>query len=62
MAKLPKGFISLGNTSSWLSIKCVDQDKSYYDPRIDKVAVIDIYGNRFNVERKLVENKINYKK
>lgn len=62
MAKLPKGFISLGNNNSWINIRCVDQNKSYYDPRIDKVAVIDVYGNRFNIERKLVKSKINYKK
>ena len=61
MAKLPKGFISLGSEHSWLNIDCIDQDKSYLDKRIDKVAVIDKFGNRFNVEPKLLIGKIKWR-
>lgn len=61
MSKLPRGFISLGAPNSWLNVEMVDQDKSYYDKRIDKVAVIDKFGNRFNVEPKLLVGKMKWR-
>lgn len=61
MAKLPTGFISLGTVNSWLNVDCIDQEKSYYDPRINKVAVIDKFGNRFNVDKELCIGKFKWK-
>lgn len=61
MAKLPKGFISLGTRECWLNVEMIDQEKSYLDTRIGKVAVIDKYGARFNVEPKLVAGKIKWR-
>ena len=61
MSKVPNGFISLGSAESWLNVDCVDQEKSYLDKRINKVAVIDKFGNRFNVDKKLVSGKIKWR-
>lgn len=61
MGKLPKGFISLGTRESWLNVECIDQEKCYLDKRINKVAVIDKFGNGFNVEPKLCEGKIKWR-
>ena len=58
---MPKGFISLGSRESWLNVDCIDQDKCYLDKRINKVAVIDKFGNRFNVEEKLLIGKIKWR-
>ena len=59
--KIPKGFISLGTSGSWLNVDVIDQDKCYLDKRIDKVAVIDKFGSRFNVDKKLVDGKVRYR-
>lgn len=56
--KIHKGFISLGSEGSMINIDCIDKEKTYYDPRINKVAIIDKFGNRFNVNPKLVINKM----
>lgn len=61
MSRLPNGFISLGTKESWLNIDCIDQSKCYLDKRINKVAVIDKFGNRFNVEPKLLVGKIKWR-
>lgn len=58
---LPRGFISLGTKESWINVNCVDQEKSYFDKRIDKVAVIDKFGNRFNVDPKLCAGKMKWR-
>ena len=61
MKKIKEGFISLGAPGSWLNIDYIDQQKSYFDKRFGKVAVIDIYGGRFNVDPKLVKGKITWR-
>lgn len=61
MARIQKGFISLGTAGTWLNIDYVDQKKSYFDTRFNKVAVIDIYGGRFNVDPKLCRGKIKWR-
>lgn len=61
MGKIKKGFISLGAEGNWLNIDYIDQNKSYFDTRFNKVAVIDIYGGRFNVDPKLVRGKITWR-
>jgi len=61
MARIPKGFISLGTSESWLNTDFIDQDKCYLDKRIGKVAVIDVYGSRFNVDPKLLVGKIKWR-
>lgn len=58
---VPRGFVSLGTPGVWLNVDMVDQEKSYLDKRIDKVAVIDKFGNRFNVDPKLLKNKIKWR-
>lgn len=58
---IPKGFISLGNSQTWLNVDCINQEKCYLDKRIDKVAVIDKFGNRFNVDPKLCVGKITWR-
>lgn len=61
MARIPKGFISLGSPNSWINIDFVDKEKTYLDKRINKVAIIDVHGCRFNVDPKLVDGKIIYR-
>ena len=56
--KMHKGFISLGSKGNTINIDCIDKEKTYYDTRIEKVALIDEYGNRFNIDPKLVTNKL----
>jgi hypothetical protein len=56
--KMQKGFISLGSEGNTINIDCVDKEKTYYDTRINKVALIDKFGNRFNIDPKLVVNKM----
>jgi len=56
-----KGFINLGAPGFWLNIDYIDQEKSYFDKRYNKVAVIDIYGARYNVDPKLVRGKIHWR-
>lgn len=58
---MPKGFISLGCEGNWLNVDFINQDKCFYDKQLKKVAVIDVYGSRFNVDRKLCEGKIKWK-
>ena len=59
--KVQRGFISLGAEGQWLNILVIDQEKSYLDKRFNKVAVIDIYGTRYNVDKHLVDGKISYR-
>lgn len=61
MAKMPKGFISLGLEDAWLNTNVVDEQKSYLDKRTGMVAVIDIYGIRYNVSPALCEGKIRWR-
>lgn len=56
--KIQKGFMSLGSEGNTINISYIDKEKTYFDPRINKVAVIDRFGNRFNVNPKLVINKM----
>lgn len=56
--KIQRGFISLGTQGNAINIDCIDKEKTYYDTRINKVALIDKFGNRFNVDPKLVINKM----
>lgn len=60
MARIPKGFISIGG-DTMLNIDVIDQKASYFDKRINKVAVIDIYGTRFNVDPNLIKGKISWR-
>lgn len=60
--KISKSFISLGQSDTLLNISCIDNSKSYYDGRIKKVVVVDVYGNRYNVDEKLCKGKFNYAK
>lgn len=56
--KIQKGFISLGTTGNTINIDCIDKEKTYYDSRINKIALIDKFGNRFNVNPNLVIKKM----
>ena len=58
MAKIPRGFISLGTVGAYINVAEVDQEKSYYDKRIHKFAIIDKFGNRYNIDPKLVKGKL----
>lgn len=56
--KIQRGFISLGTQGNAINIDYIDKEKTYYDTRINKVALIDKFGNRFNVDPKLVIKKM----
>lgn len=60
MSRIPKGFISIGG-DALLNINVIDQEASYFDKRINKVAVIDIYGIRYNVDPILIKGKITWR-
>lgn len=59
--RVPKGFLALGAAENWLNISYIDQSKCFYDKKLKLVAVIDVFGNRYNVPKKLCKNKIQWR-
>ena len=57
---IPKGFISLGKNIT-LNVSAVDTKKTYYDKKKDVVVIIDKYGCKFNVDKKLLKGRLEVK-
>lgn len=57
---MPKGFIPIKD--GWINISCINQEKCYYDKKINKVVIFDKFNNKYCIDKKAIKGKleINY--
>ena len=51
-----KGFVCIAQ-GVYVNKDLIDNEKTHYDSSRDKVVVIDIYGNKYLVEKDLIKVK-----
>lgn len=52
-----KGFVCIAQ-GCYVNQDLIDKEKTYYDVRLDKVVLFDIYGNKYLVSKDLYKGKI----
>ena len=52
-----KGFVPIGN-NSYINKDYIDNSRTHYDARIDKVMLFDVYGNKYIIPKGCVKHKL----